>query len=87
VDSRLVAKQQLFEAMMEVPWLPNHGIPGGYTANCMFAELCEVVLGQEQVDEVITRDIHRWAGAAGAAGRSILHCCILLAQAGTSVHT
>lgn len=55
--------------MMEVPWLPNDGIPGGYTAHCMFNQLCEVVLGQEQVDEVITRDIHRWgAGAGRAAG-------------------
>ena len=45
----------LMTAMMSVPWL----LPSAYPRDCRYSTLLQITTGQEDVDEVISRDIHR----------------------------
>ncbi|KAL4457570.1 hypothetical protein ABPG75_012435 [Micractinium tetrahymenae] len=45
----------LMAAMMSVPW----PLPSEYPPDCRYATLLQISLGQEDIDEVISRDLHR----------------------------
>uniref|UniRef100_A0A7S0RLM3 Rab-GAP TBC domain-containing protein n=1 Tax=Chlamydomonas leiostraca TaxID=1034604 RepID=A0A7S0RLM3_9CHLO len=61
----VAALTPLLQAMVEVPWRrghgppPDHGLPTDYPPDCRFATLNEMTAGQEEIDDIITRDIHR----------------------------
>lgn len=48
-------RQELMSAMAMVPW----PIPSDYPPDSRYATLLEISIGQEEVDEVISRDVHR----------------------------
>mmetsp|Transcript_8975 Transcript_8975/g.19213 ORF Transcript_8975/g.19213 Transcript_8975/m.19213 type:complete len:756 (+) Transcript_8975:92-2359(+) len=53
------AIRNVADAMANVPWVPGSGIPDTYSPDCRFATLNEMTAGQEEVDDIITRDINR----------------------------
>jgi hypothetical protein len=53
--AREAYRNDLMAAMAAVPW----PLPAGYPPDCRYATLLQISVGQEEVDEVITRDIHR----------------------------
>ena len=65
-------RNSLMAAMLAVPW----PLPAGYPPDCRYATLLQISIGQEDVDDVISRDIHRTfpehALFGSEAGRSSL---------------
>eukprot|EP00798_Chlamydomonas_sp_ICE-L_P015324 gene15324-21408_t len=58
-EREVAAQKNLLEAMLFVPWVPGEGIPHGYSPECRFAMLVEMTAGQEEVDDIIMRDVSR----------------------------
>lgn len=48
-------RQDLMAAIAAIPW----PLPTDYPLECRYATLLQISIGQEEVDEVIARDIHR----------------------------
>lgn len=57
LDGQRSAKQAVFQAMLEVPWLAGEGIPDSPTDGTQYAEL--LAAGCGSIEEVISRDVPR----------------------------
>ncbi|KAG1657940.1 hypothetical protein FOA52_000971 [Chlamydomonas sp. UWO 241] len=59
-DVQADARERLVQAMLDVPWSAEKGgAPPEYSPYCRFAILNDMTAGQEEVDDIIRRDIHR----------------------------
>ncbi|CAD7696907.1 unnamed protein product [Ostreobium quekettii] len=54
-DGHRRAMQEVFAAMLLVPW----PLPGDYAPDSRYSTLLQITVGQDEVDEIIYRDIHR----------------------------
>ncbi|GAX84229.1 hypothetical protein CEUSTIGMA_g11652.t1 [Chlamydomonas eustigma] len=55
----LGARARLVQALLDAPWSQTEGVPAEYSDDSRFAILNDMTAGQEEIDDIIKRDMHR----------------------------